>query len=128
VLKKQISYTDYDDNPRNETFWFSWSKAELAEMDLSTEGGLAAKLERIVEVMDRPKLIEFFKDMILTTVGEKSPDGRQFVKSKEFSKAFSQTEAYSILFMELIEDEEAGMAFIRGVLPKDVVLKVTPKQ
>jgi hypothetical protein len=118
MFKKSIAYVDYDGNERNETFYFNLSKAELAEMELSTEGGLEKLIQKIVEEKDGKKIIELFKTVILKSYGEKSADGRRFVKSQELSESFSQTEAYVELFMELSTSADAASAFFNGIVPK----------
>lgn len=120
MLKKEITYTDYNDTSRTETFYFNLSKAELAEMQLSANGGLETYINNIVEAKDGASMVQIFKDLILKSYGEKSPDGKRFVKSKEISDGFSQTEAYSQLFMELITDDKAAADFINGIMPKDI--------
>lgn len=124
MLKKTITYTDYNGVERREDFWFNLSKAELMEMELGVTGGLAEYMRRIVSAQDQPSLIKIFKDIILKSYGEKSADGKRFVKIDEhgipLSLGFSQTEAYSILFMELSTDDEAAAAFINGIVPADV--------
>jgi len=117
MLKKAIRYIDYNDVERTEEFYFNLSKAELAEMELSTKGGYAEMLKRIVEAEDAPTVIAEFKDLILKSYGKKSDDGKRFIKSKELSEEFSQTEAYSELFMELAVDADAASAFVNGVIP-----------
>ncbi len=117
MLKKTIIYTDYDGNKRTEDFYFNLSKAEVAEMEMSAEGGLTKTLEKIVAEQDGKRIIEMFKDLILKAYGEKSLDGKRFIKSKELSEAFSQTEAYSELFMELATNAEASAAFVNGIIP-----------
>ena len=106
MLKKTINYTDYNGMERKEDFYFNLNKAEVAEMELSTEGGLAEMIQKIVSSKDTPSIVKIFKDLILKAYGEKTPDGKRFVKSKELSDAFAQTEAYSELFMELATDAE----------------------
>lgn len=118
MLKKTITYEDWDGNQRTEDFYFNMSKSELMEMELSTEGGLKNRLERIAKKVDAPKIMEFFKDFIMKSYCEKSDDGRRLIKRKELSEAFVETPAYDILFMELISDDEKASAFISGVLPK----------
>ena len=124
MLKKTITYTDYNGVERREDFWFNLSKAELMEMELGVTGGLAEYMRRIVSAQDQPSLIKIFKDIILKSYGAKSADGKRFVKIDEhgvpLSLGFSQTEAYSILFMELSTDDEAAAAFINGIVPADV--------
>lgn len=119
MLKKRIKYVDYDNNEREEDFYFNLSKAEIAEMELSIEGGLQKWIERVVDAKDTPQIIELFKRLILQSYGEKSPDGKRFIKSEELSKEFSQTEAYSELFMELATDETAAANFVNGIIPQE---------
>ena len=124
MLKKTITYTDYNDVKRTEDFYFNLSKAEVMEMELSTTGGLAEMIKRIVAAQDQPAIIKVFKDLILKAYGEKSPDGKRFIKSPELSDAFAQTEAYSILFMELATNDEAAAKFINGIVPADMAQQI----
>lgn len=117
MLKKTISYKDYNGTERTEDFYFNLSEAEVMEMEMSTAGGLAEMIKGIVAAQDAPAIIKTFKDLILKAHGEKSPDGKRFAKSKEISDAFSQTEAYSKLFMELATDADAAAKFVNGILP-----------
>lgn len=117
MLKKTVTYTDYNGVERTEDFYFNLSKAEVAEMELSVDGGLGAMIENIVNAKDNKQIVALFKDLVLKAYGEKSPDGRRFMKSKEISEAFSQTEAYSEIFMELALDEKAASDFVNGILP-----------
>ena len=123
MLKRTITYADYNGNERTEDFYFNLSKAEIMEMEMSTSGGLAEMIQRIVAAQDAPAIISIFKKLVLKAYGEKSPDGKRFVKSDEIAAAFSQTEAYSQLFMELATNADAAAAFINGVVPADVAQK-----
>lgn len=120
MIKKTITYTDYDGVERSEEFRFNLSKAELAEMEMSTAGGLEALIKKIVNEHDNARLVAIFKDLILKSYGEKSLDGKRFIKSKELSEAFSQTEAYVELFMELATNADKAAEFINGIVPADV--------
>lgn len=120
MLKKTITYVDYNGNQRTEDFYFNLSKAEIMEMELGTTGGFVEMINRIVEAQDSPSLIKIFKDLILKAYGEKSLDGKRFVKSEEIREAFSQTEAYSNLFMELATDATAAADFVNGIIPKNL--------
>ena len=117
MLKKTITYTDYNGNSRTEDFYFNLNEAELAEMVVSVDGGLTAMIQRIVAAQDGKQIIATFKDIVLRAYGEKSPDGRRFIKSPELRDAFSQTEAYVKLFMELSMDHDAAAVFINGIIP-----------
>lgn len=124
MLKKTITYTDFNDVERTEDFYFNFTKAEVAEMELSTVGGLEQMIGNIVKAQDMPAIIKIFKDLVLKAYGEKSADGKRFVKVNDagvpLSIAFSQTEAYSQLFMELATDADAAAAFVNGIIPQNV--------
>ncbi len=120
MLKKTITYTDFDGKERTETFYFNLTQAEVAEMELSTKGGLAAKINKIIEAEDSETLIAMFKDIIGKAYGEKSADGKYFVKNQALRDAFMQTQAYSNLFMELATSAEAATAFINGIVPPGI--------
>ena len=117
MLKKTITYNDYNGTERTEDFYFNLTKAEIMEMEMSTTGGLAEMITKIVATKDAPAIIKIFKELILKAYGEKSPDGKRFIKSEEISTAFSQTEAYSQLFMELATDADAASTFVNGIVP-----------
>lgn len=119
MIKKTITYTDYNDVERTEDFYFNLSKAEIAEMEMSQDGGLSNLIKKVVAEQNAPKLMELFKQLILKAYGEKSADGKRFIKNKELSESFAQTEAYSELFMELASDEKAAAAFINGIIPAE---------
>lgn len=120
MLKKTITYKDYNDVERTEDFYFNLSRAEAMEMELSITGGLTEMIRKIVAAQDTPTIIATFKQIILKAYGEKSPDGRRLIKSEELSKAFSETEAYSILYMELATNANTAAEFVNAIVPKDV--------
>lgn len=119
MFKKTIKYVDYNGEERKEDFFFNLNKSELLEMQLSQEGGLRDYLIRIVDAKDTPELIKMFKHIILLAYGEKSDDGKHFMKSDEIRKKFECTEAYSELFMELASDSDAAAEFVNNLLPAD---------
>lgn len=120
MLKETITYVDYNGNERTEDFYFNLTKAEIMEMEMGTTGGLAEMIKRIVAAQDAPAIIQVFKDLILKAYGEKSADGKRFVKNKEIAESFAQTEAYSQLFMKLATDADAASNFVNGIVPSDI--------
>lgn len=117
MLKKTITYTDYDGVERTESFYFNLSKAEIVEMEIGAAGGWREKMQRIIDAKDAPTLMREFKKLIMMSYGKKSDDGRRFIKSKELSEEFVQTEAYNQLFMELVTDAKAAADFANGITP-----------
>ena len=124
MLKKIITYTDYNGVERTEPFYFNLSKAELMEMELGVTGGMTEMLDKIISAKDAPSLMKTFKEMIMKAYGVKSDDGKRLIKSEELSIAFTQTEAYSVLFMELITDDKAAADFVNGIIPNEIQAEV----
>lgn len=124
MLKKTIKYEDFDGNSREEDFYFNLTKAEIIKMETSEKGGLTKLLDQIVKTQDTPQIVEMFEQIILGAYGEKSLDGKTFKKSKEISDQFAATEAYSNLFMELLENPDSAANFIKGIIPKEAVSAV----
>lgn len=124
MLKKPITYTDYNGVERTEDFYFNLSKAELMEMELSVTGGMTEMLNKIIAAKDAPSLMKTFKEIIMKSYGVKSDDGKRLIKSEELSIAFTQTEAYPVLFMELITDDKAAADFVNGIIPNEIQAEV----
>ena len=121
MRKEVIKYTDYEGVEREEDFYFNLNKAEVMEMQLSIDGTLTKMIEKIIAEKNVPKIVEIFKELILKSYGEKSLDGKRFIKSKEKTDEFTQTEAYSNLFVKLATDAEAATEFINGIIPQDLL-------
>lgn len=117
MIKKTIKYVDYKGIEREEDFYFNLSKPEVMEMELTTKGGMSEYLDKIIKAQNREELIKWFKVIILKAYGEKSDDGRRFIKSKELSEAFSQTEAFVELYMELVTNDKKAAEFVNGIVP-----------
>ena len=123
MLKKTFEFEDYNGVKKKVDHYFNLTKAEIMEMELGTVGGLSEMIQRIVNAQDTPSIVKIFKDLILKAYGEKSADGMRFVKvapdGHRLADDFAQTEAYSMLFMELATDSDAAAAFINGIVPAD---------
>jgi hypothetical protein len=120
MIEKKITYVDYNGTERTETHYFNLSKAEILDMELFTEGGFVNLLERLVEEQNQIELVKLFKELVLKSYGVKSDDGRRFIKSEEQTKAFTETEAFSELYLTLAQDAEAASEFAIGIMPKDL--------
>lgn len=121
MLKKTIVYHDYDGNERSENFYFNLSKAEVMEMAFSFAGGMTNVIEQMVNTQDTARIMELFKKIIMAAYGEKSADGKRFIKigpdGRRLAEGFVETEAYSELFMELVSDPKKFADFIAAVIP-----------
>ena len=127
MIKKTITYEDYNGVERTENFYFNLNKAEVLEMEMGTEGGMAQTIQKIVDAKDAPAIIRVFKDLVLKAYGVKSDDGRRFMKTKpdgtRYADDFKETEAYSQIFMELATDADAAAKFVNGIIPADLAQK-----
>lgn len=118
MLVKKVVYTDYKGVKREEELYFNLSKAEVAEMELSHDGGLSEHIKKIVAAQSGKDIIALFKDLIIKSYGVISDDGKRFIKNDKLREEFVQTEAYSDLFMELASDADAASAFVNGIIPQ----------
>lgn len=125
MLKKTITFIDFDGDKVTENFYFNLTKAELLELNSRHNGTLTDTLQKITKTEDQKKLIEYFKEIILLAYGER--DGNRFRKSAELSSDFSHTEAYSELFMELATNDKSAAEFVKGILPADLVDAANPQ-
>lgn len=127
MIKKTVTYTDYNGVERTENFYFNLSEAEVMEMEMSTEGGMAESIQKVVDAKDTPAIIRVFKDLVLKAYGVKSDDGRRFMKTKpdgtRYADDFKETEAYSQIFMELATDADAAAKFVNGIVPSKLAQK-----
>lgn len=119
MLKKTVTYVDFDGNERTEDFFFNLTEQEIAEMELSTEGGLSNFINKAVAAKSQVELIELFKKLILAAYGVKSADGRRFVKNDAVREDFMSTQAFSDIYMELVQDADKASAFFNGIVPKE---------
>lgn len=113
---KEITYTDFDGNERTEKLYFNLTKTELAKMELSKDGGLSKYIQRIYQEKDAQKLWDIFEEIVVMSYGEKSPDGRRFIKSKEIKDNFIETNAFSDFMMELLSDADKASEFVNGLV------------
>lgn len=133
MIKKTVTYEDFDGNQRTEDLYFNLTKFEATEFaldlpdeitsEVEKEGADAANMEsvsRIVQKLGGKGIIDFIRKLVLKSYGIKSEDGRRFEKSEKISTEFSQTMAFDNLMMELLTDDDAASKFINGVIPSEL--------
>ena len=119
MLKKTITYTDYNGTERTEDFYFNLSRAEITEMELSMEGGMRAYIQKIIAAKSQLALVTLFKEIVMKAYGKKSADGRLFMKNDAIRAEFEAHPAYSMIHMDLVTDEAKASAFVNGIMPAD---------
>lgn len=118
MISKTIKYVDYNGEERVEDFYFNLTPAEMSEMSLSVNGGLEKFLVDMLQKQDTMETFKWFKAFILKAYGEKSLDGKYFMKSEEISHRFECCPAYNVLFMEITENAESASKFFNSVIPE----------
>jgi hypothetical protein len=117
MLKKTVTYKDYNDVERTETFYFHFNEAEILDMEMSTEGGFAERVQRIIDAKEQTALLKVIKKFVLDAYGVKSEDGKRFIKTDKVKEEFIQSPAFSIIFMELVTNDKLAAEFVNGVVP-----------
>ena len=121
MLRKVIEFKDWNDLERKEEHYFNLTKPEVVKMQASVKGGYDVQLKAIAAGSNGAGIMTFFEDLIKASYGEKSEDGRRFMKSEEISRAFMETRAYEVLFEELITNAQAAADFVNAIMPPDLV-------
>lgn len=128
MYKKTITYEDYNGEKRTEDFYFDLTKTEAMKLNLGIVGGLEAYMNRCLQRMDVPAILDLFEKVVLKAYGEKTADGRRFEKSEKLSIEFTQTRAYDELFQEIFNNPEKATEFMEGILPADAVAAAKAQQ
>lgn len=125
-IKKK--YEDFNGNERERTFHFNINKAEAIKLEISTTGGITNKIQKLVEKQDVPEIGKILDEIVALSYGEPSDDGERFVKSRELTEAFMQTNAYAEIYVQIISSEEEFAKFLKGILPRDVQKQIDEAQ
>ena len=118
MIKKTITYKDYNGIERTESFYFHFNEAEILDMEMSVEGGFAERVQKIIDAKEQTQLLKVIKKFVIDAYGVKDPEGRRFIKSDDVKNAFLECPAYSAIFMELVTNDEVAAEFVNGVIPE----------
>lgn len=124
MIKKTVTYKDLNGKERTETFYFHYFESEIMDMEMSAEGGLAERIQRIIDAKDQASLLKVIKKFVIDAYGIKSDDGRRFIKSQEVKDAFVECPAYSKIYMELLTNDELAAEFVNKVVPEDMAAQL----
>lgn len=123
MIKKTITYKDYNDVERTEEFYFHFSESEILDMEFSMDGGFAERVQKMIDTKDQRALLQIIKKFVIDAFGVKSADGKRFIKNDEVKSEFVECPAYSMIFMELVADDEKAAEFVNGVIPANMKAK-----
>lgn len=131
MIKKTVTYTDYNGESRTETFYFHYTEAEILDMEMSEEGSFTERIQRIIDAKDKTALMKLIKKFVIDAYGVKSEDGKRFMKNDEVKAAFVECPAYSDIFMDMVTNDELAAEFVNGVIPntmRDRVAKLSAEK
>jgi hypothetical protein len=124
MFSRTFIYTGYDGKEHKDTWWFNLSEAELYKLELTNLGGMNGMMNKLLRESKPGEIVDLFENLILSAVGERSIDGRKFIKNEEIRDDFKQSKAYSDLFVELVKSGEKLAEFLRGAIPEEVAKKL----
>lgn len=120
MIKKTITFTDYNGVERTEDHWFNLTETELMRLQMSAKGGLDTILKGLIASQDGAAIIATIEDIVQKAYGVRGLDGRQFIKNENVLNEFTQTEAYSQLIMELVTNADEAAKFVKGIMPAKI--------
>lgn len=123
MIRKTLTYKDYEGVEHTKDFYFSLNQTEFALMNNKMPGGFEAYLKRIQEDHNEEKLLEMLVWFIEEGYGIRMGDD-DFIKEDEvgrkLGKRFRCTEACDNLITELLEKENNIGTFLIGMLPESL--------
>ena len=132
MLKKTITYEDYNGVERTDDFYFNLTKVECMELEFGFGDGetLSGSIQTLINAGDMATVIKTIKKIVLTAYGVKSPDGKRFIKNDDVRTEFEENPAFEHLYWDLVTDAEKAADFISGIVPSAVreELGSNPKQ
>jgi hypothetical protein len=128
MFKKEFNFTDYNGNEKKATYWFSLEKDEMLKRELGSYGGLEHTMKRMMKEERPDQVLDMLEDIVLSAVGEISPDGESFYKNAEIRDRFRQTKVCHDLLFELMSDENALRDFILGAIPAEISAKMLAEE
>lgn len=141
MLKKTVTYVDFNEKNQVEDCFFNLTKTELLEMAMDLPEGVSESVGNDPEKMDEDKavaklmeslgnkgILNFIKELVLKSYGVKSEDGRRFMKvdenGKPLSIEFSQTMAFEAIMEEFMTNDLAASEFVNGIIPSSIADKM----
>lgn len=126
MRKETITYVDFDGNSQTEDFLFNLNETELLKLNGEFGGSLQNAVARIANTKDMEGMMHLIETMILRAYGEKSDDGKRFIKTRNgepLSVWFKETEAYNVLFQKFLNDTDSAIEFFNGIVPAKLLEK-----
>lgn len=127
MIKKTVTFTNYNDQEVTKSYYFNIDKLEAAELELEY-GDLIETVEELLESSDGKKVYGIFKEIILNAVGQKSADGNSFIKNQQIRDEFAGSPALGEIIMDMFKNPEAAGPFLEGMLPASMLAEARAQE
>ena len=143
MLKKTITFTDYDGNEQSVEAYFNLTRTECIDLNLEyeAEGGMIGKLKKMINVQKKgdeipqKPAVDFVRLLIDRSYGIRPKDDPTlFLKEDENGvpviRKFRQSLAYHTYVYDLLSGKESLDEFASNVMPKisDAEMAAAEKQ
>ena len=115
MIKKTMTYVDFNGETVVEDLYFNLNALEYTRLTARNGGDLDKRIAELVEKDDTEGIIALMEDLLLSSYGVKSEDGRRFVKTKQVREDFEYSQAYAELFVILLTNPEETKKFGQGI-------------
>ena len=119
MQKLTVQYQNWDGDLETEDLYFHLNIKELQEME-KWDVPLTKRIAKLTKTEDGTEAFELMRDIVEAAYGERSSDGKRFVKNPEVLKNFTQGLAYDEVILQFIDGTTDLAKFVEGLLPKKV--------
>ena len=127
MIKQDITYTNFEGEQETETLYFHLNKVELMEMQVSEKRGLAQYITDIQKAENNKEIFRLFKEIVLRAYGERSEDGKKFIKNERLREEFEGSLAYEELMVKLVTEADFAAKFVNGIMPAGMADQIAAK-
>lgn len=121
MITKTFTYEDFNGEKASQTFTFHMSKSDITKFRLRKDGSdFNETLSHIMKTNNARAILDVFEELVASAVGQKSEDGKKFIKNDEIRSDLFDTPAYDELFMKMLDDPDFAAKFIQSMLPTDM--------
>lgn len=135
MIKRTVTYEDFNGVTHTEDLYFNLTKTEMSKIvleeakfdpdgnqDEESMNAFSDRLREIGRSGDGKKIIDMFEWLLKISYGEKSEDGRRFVKNDEVYEDWRYSASYDQFWQDLMLSETGDMVeFINGIIPADLM-------
>lgn len=137
MIKKTITFKNMDGVEITEDWYFALDADDVAMLELSSHGQLSERLKSVGESLEEheddreglarangAQIMALFRELIMTSVGKRSEDGRRHIKNADLVDDFKQTGSLANFLIDLVNNPTEAAEFINGIMPSEALEKL----